>query len=97
MIVCAVVLAACVLLGLICRRSLSEMRKKMLGVIAASALIGLAAGVSDSGSPVLTDGNLLQGRRTLAPSSFLPSGKNRYILTRLRKRLQRNFRGRMHP
>lgn len=60
MIVCAVVLAACVLLGLICRRSLSEMRKKMLGVIAASALIGLAAGVSDSGSPVLTDGNLLQ-------------------------------------
>lgn len=57
---CAVVLAACVLLGIVYRRSLSEIRKKILVVVAAGALLGLAAGVSESKSPTLLEGNLLQ-------------------------------------
>lgn len=60
MVVCAVVLAGCVLLWIVWHRNLSEIRKKILGVIAAGALLGLAAGVAESKSPILLEGNLLQ-------------------------------------
>lgn len=60
MIVCGVALAVCALFGILCRKRLTDVKKKILGVIAAASLLGLAAGAAESNSQLLLEGNRLQ-------------------------------------
>lgn len=63
MVLCAVALAIVGVVWIRRGKSLSEERKKILGVIVGAALFGIIQGVVESQSPVLLEGNLLERKK----------------------------------
>lgn len=60
MVLCAVVLVIVGVMWIRRRKSLSEERKKILGVLVGAAMFGIIQGIAESQSPVLLEGNLLE-------------------------------------
>lgn len=59
MILCAVVLTLFVILRIVCRKKLSEEKRKILGIVMAAALLGLMEGIVKGRSQVLLEGERL--------------------------------------
>lgn len=60
MILCAGVLVLSLFLWIVCRKKMSEEKRKILGVIMAAALLGSLEGIAKSKSPVLLEENRLK-------------------------------------